>query len=196
MGSARRVRISARVCGIRRFASGRRMRGRGAKRNVRGPHPPLTGHLPQRGRLLGTMMAVDRRHELQVSKHGAKRVRQRVGLPKRAVERNAQRALVEGIGYREASGALKRYISWLYERYYGNGNNIRIYGDKVWVFHDGILITVLNVPGEHRKAAVSAKAKRRAEPASAAKQDAGETRGQANGAARGAVRQQRKVRSD
>ena len=36
----------------------------------------------------------------------------------------------------------------------------------------------------------------RAEPASAAKQDAGETRGQADGAARGAVRQKRKVRPD
>ena len=98
-------------------------------------------------------MAVDRLHELQVSKHGAKRARQRVGLPKRSVERNAQRALTEGIGYREASGALRRYISWLYESYDGNGNNIRIYGDKVWIFHDAILITVLNVPGEHRKAA-------------------------------------------
>lgn len=96
------------------------------------------------------MITVDR-HELQVSKHGAKRARERVGLPKKAVERNAQRALTEGIGYKEASGSLKRYISWLYERYDGNGNNIRIYGDKVWVFHDGILITVLNVPGEHRK---------------------------------------------
>jgi nuclear transport factor 2 (NTF2) superfamily protein len=99
------------------------------------------------------MMAMGKRRELQVSRHGERRARQRVGLPKRAVERNAQRALTEGIGYREASGALRRYIGWLYESYDGNGNNIRIYGDKVWIFHDAILITVLNVPGEHRKAA-------------------------------------------
>lgn len=126
---------------------------------------------------------------MQVSKHGAKRARERVGLPKRAVERNAQRALAEGIGYREASGALRRYISWLYELYDGNGNNIRIYGDKVWVFHTdanpeglqvcgeaqtaeasiqgidaprrAILITVLNVPSEHRKAAKWQQEKRR-----------------------------------
>ena len=99
------------------------------------------------------MMSVDKRRELQVSRHGERRARQRVGLPKKSVERNAQRALTEGIGYREASGALRKYLGWLYERYNGNGNNIRIYGDKVWVFHDEILITVLNVPGEHRKAA-------------------------------------------
>lgn len=102
---------------------------------------------------MGTVRTMGKQHELQVSKHGAKRARQRVGLPKKAVERNAQRALAEGIGYREATGALRRYISWLYELYDGNGNNIRIYGDKVWIFHDSILITVLNVPGEHRKAA-------------------------------------------
>ena len=108
------------------------------------------------------MMAVGE-HELQVSKHGAKRARQRVGLPKKSVERNAKRALTEGIGYREASGALRRYIGWLYESYDWNGNNIRIYGDKVWIFHDSILITVLNVPGEHRKAAKWQQEKRRGE---------------------------------
>lgn len=84
-----------------------------------------------------------------------------MGLPKRSVERNARRALTEGIGHREANGALKRYIAWLYELYDGNGNNIRIYGDKVWVFHDGILITVLNVPGQYRKAAKWQQEKRR-----------------------------------
>ena len=109
------------------------------------------------------MIQMSERHALQVSRHGERRVRQRVGLPKRAVERNAQRALTEGIGYKEAVGALRRYIGWLYERYDGNGNNIRINGDKVWVFHDGILITVLNVPGEHRKAAKSQQKKRRNE---------------------------------
>lgn len=107
------------------------------------------------------MMRVDKRHELQVSKHGAKRARERVGLPKRAVERNAQRALTEGIGYREATGALRRYISWLYELYDGNGNNIRIYNGYVYVFHDTLLITVLFVPLEHRKRADAAQKKRR-----------------------------------
>jgi nuclear transport factor 2 (NTF2) superfamily protein len=109
------------------------------------------------------MMTMGKRRELQVSRHGERRARQRVGLPKKSVERNAQRALTEGIGYREASGALRRYISWLYELYDGNGNNIRIYGDKVWIFHDAILITVLNVPSEHRKAAIYQQERRRNE---------------------------------
>ena len=44
------------------------------------------------------MMRVDKRRDLQVSRHGERRARQRVGLPKKSVERNAQRALTEGIG--------------------------------------------------------------------------------------------------
>ena len=96
-------------------------------------------------------MAVDER--LQVSRHGERRARERAGVPKKAVERMAQRALTEGIGYSEATGGLKRYLYWLYKKYDGNGNNIRVYGDKVYIFHDAILITVLNVPPEHRKAA-------------------------------------------
>ena len=106
-------------------------------------------------------MAVDRLHELQVSKHGAKRARQRVGIPKKAVDRMARTALERGIGHEEATGKLRDYIGWLYEKYDGNGNNIRVYGDKVYVFHDAILITVLNVPGEHRKAAKWQMEKRR-----------------------------------
>ena len=102
-----------------------------------------------------------RMDKMRVSRHGERRARQRVGLPKKSVERNAQRVLTEGIGYREASGPLRRYISWLYEFYDGNGNKIRIYGDKVCIFHDSILITVLNVPGEHRKAAKWQQEKRR-----------------------------------
>ena len=96
------------------------------------------------------MIPVD---ELRVSKHGSKRARQRVGIPKKAVDKMARTALERGIGYREATGKLRDYIGWLYEKYDGNGNNIRVYGDKVYVFHDAILITVLNVPGEHMKAA-------------------------------------------
>ena len=99
------------------------------------------------------MMIVDKRLELQISRHGERRARKRVGIPKKAVDRMARTALERGIGYRESTGKLRDYIGWLYEKYDGNGNNIRVYGDKVYVFHDAILITVLNVPGEHRKAA-------------------------------------------
>lgn len=90
-----------------------------------------------------------------VSRHGDRRCRQRVGVPRKAVERAAQKALVYGIDHRTATGGLQRYLAALYNRYDGNGDNIKIYGDKVYVFHAELLITVLNLPSEYRKAAVS-----------------------------------------
>lgn len=88
-----------------------------------------------------------------VTRHGAKRSRQRVGIPKKAVDRNAEQALTRGIGHSEARGRLRHYIEMLYARYDGNGNNIRIYNGFVYVFHDTILITVLNLPAEYRRSA-------------------------------------------
>lgn len=91
---------------------------------------------------------------LQVSRHGRKRSVQRIGIPRKAVERNAQKALVDGIDHRHAVGALQRYLAMLYNRYDRNGNNIRVYHEFVYVFHDEILITVLCVPPNLRKAAL------------------------------------------
>lgn len=90
-----------------------------------------------------------------VTRHGSKRVKQRVGIPKKAVERNAQKALICGIDHKHATGALQRYLAMLYNKYDGNGNNIRIYNDFVYVFHDEILITVLNLPPKYRRAALA-----------------------------------------
>lgn len=88
-----------------------------------------------------------------ITRHGRKRCRERVGISKRAVDKNAERALEYGIGHRESRGRLRHYIEYLYNAEGGNGNNIRVYADKVYVFHNDILITVLNLPTEYRRTA-------------------------------------------
>ena len=88
-----------------------------------------------------------------VTRHANKRTRKRVGIPQKAVYRNARSALERGLGYAEAKGGLKRYIGWLYSSYNGAANNIRIYNNYVYIFRDDVLITVLNLPPEHRAAA-------------------------------------------
>ena len=45
-----------------------------------------------------------------VTKHGAKRLKERCGVPKRAVQRNAQTAYEKGLNYENATGKLKKYI--------------------------------------------------------------------------------------
>jgi hypothetical protein len=44
------------------------------------------------------------------TRHARHRVHQRLGLPKRAVARLADRALVEGLAPEQASGDLRRYL--------------------------------------------------------------------------------------
>ena len=92
---------------------------------------------------------------MRVTKHGNDRARERIGIPKKAVERNAQSALLFGLDQSHSTGSLRRYLAALYERYDGAAGNIRVYGNFVYVFNEEILITVLNLPTEYRRSAVA-----------------------------------------
>lgn len=46
--------------------------------------------------------------------HAVQRTKERVGLPKRSAEKNAQKALESGIRHCETKGSLNRYITALY----------------------------------------------------------------------------------
>lgn len=87
-----------------------------------------------------------------VTVHAAKRTKERVGLPKRATVKNAEKALNEGIRHKDTSGSLHRYIEALYWKNQA-ANNIRVYCGNVYIFHDDILITVLSLPQKYRKTA-------------------------------------------
>ena len=83
--------------------------------------------------------------KIQVSRHAEKRMRERCGLNKKAVERMAEKAYHHGIKHSETKGKLNKWISGKYLAK-GKANNIRIYGDKAFVFCDDVLVTVLQVP--------------------------------------------------
>jgi hypothetical protein len=82
---------------------------------------------------------------INVSDHGRKRIKQRCGLPKKAAQRFAEKAFKNGITYSECAGGLKRYLSFLWE-YNHTANNIRVYANKVFIFADETIVTVLNLP--------------------------------------------------
>ena len=85
-----------------------------------------------------------------VTHHANKRMRERVGIPKRAIDRYAENALDNGLTHADCKGSLKRYIDSLYFRNH-DANNIRIYNGNVYIFHDDVLITVLKLPKKYRK---------------------------------------------
>lgn len=86
----------------------------------------------------------------KVTHHAAQRTKERVGIPKHASEKNAERALQMGIRHSDTSGSLNRYITSLYWKNKA-ANNIRIYCDRVYIFRDNTLITILTLPQKYRK---------------------------------------------
>ena len=85
-----------------------------------------------------------------LTKHGTKRVRQRVGVSKRGVERAAEKAMTQGITHEQSTGKVHQYITRLYFQH-NTANNIRIWCNYVYIFCDDRLVTVFNLPPELRK---------------------------------------------
>jgi len=81
-----------------------------------------------------------------VTRHGEKRVRERVGVPKRAVGRRAEAARQKGLKHEDAQGSLRKYLDTLYMA--GNADEIRIYAGYIYIFCGGRLITCLVLPRE------------------------------------------------
>ncbi|MHA6346428.1 hypothetical protein [Roseivivax sp. CAU 1761] len=86
-----------------------------------------------------------------ISDHAVKRIRQRLGLPKRAAQREAERAL-EGAHVRHFTGSFRRYLDYL-RHLHGVGAHYRITRSAIFAFKYGNLATVFPVPPKHRKSA-------------------------------------------
>jgi hypothetical protein len=99
---------------------------------------------------------------MNVTNHARDRIKERSGLPKKAIDRNAEKALEKGLRHAECSGRLKRYFDYLYLKH-NKGSNIRIYNNHVYIFTNKYLITVLPLPGEHRHTAQKLLKKRKAD---------------------------------
>lgn len=83
--------------------------------------------------------------ELRVSRHGYKRARERLGIPKNAVQKNAEKALEYGVRREDASGPFRRYLDALFHEY-GTANNLRAYNRHIYIFCGEVLVTILNIP--------------------------------------------------
>lgn len=90
--------------------------------------------------------------ESGVTYHAEKRIRQRIGVPKSAVKKLAVKARNHGVERVETHGSLRRYLDKVY--YYNpNSTLIYIWAEKIFIFADDALVTVLNLPPRYRNAA-------------------------------------------
>ena len=83
--------------------------------------------------------------QVVVTTHAAKRFKQRVGLSKKACQAQAERAMESGYSHADAKGRAKRSLDKLFLEH-RTANNIRVYGEHVYLFAGSTLVTVLNLP--------------------------------------------------
>ena len=81
-----------------------------------------------------------------ITNHATKRFKQRLGVHKADVNKNAKRALAEGLRHRETHGDLNKFVTALYFRN-PKLNNIRLYNGMVHIFAGDKLVTVFQIPG-------------------------------------------------
>lgn len=99
---------------------------------------------------------------ISVSKHAAKRMRQRLGIPKKAVEAEAFRAVTQGLQEDDFTGAFRDYLT--------DSHSINEFDGDYFVTPSGIhvvdhatVITVLPLPKEHKATVHNVWRKKRAQ---------------------------------
>lgn len=88
-----------------------------------------------------------------VTNHGSERVRKRVGVPKKAVNRSVEHALTKGLAHKETTGRLHRYLTKLYHLH--QNEHVRVFNNHIYVFKQERLITTLPLPSHLHKIAQS-----------------------------------------
>lgn len=99
---------------------------------------------------------------VRLTHHGRDRLRRRMGLSGGAPRRMADRVYREGVPIEHLGGQLRSYADGQINRH-KVGTESRIYGETLWVFEAGALITAYPVPHRLRAAARDAWAKHRRE---------------------------------
>lgn len=80
-----------------------------------------------------------------ITTHAKKRLKQRLGLPKKALEKHVDSVLQEGKKHCDAKGRARKWMDKMYLSYEA-ANNMRVHGQFLYVFNSQTLITVVPVP--------------------------------------------------
>jgi len=75
------------------------------------------------------------------TKHAYRRAKERLGWNKSALRGQMVKAFYHGAAHKDVKSKLRKYVDklWLKSK---NCNNIRIYGENLYLFNNEILITV------------------------------------------------------
>lgn len=97
---------------------------------------------------------------IQITLHGEERIRERLGIPKRAVKTLALKAWLFGYTQHEVTGDLKRHLSIM--SHTKEEGKVILYGQWIFLFDNTKLVTVVPLPKALHMAA--AKLQKREKP--------------------------------
>lgn len=89
-------------------------------------------------------------NDVIITNHAYDRAKERLSLSSSALERFASKAFKEGIKHSDTKGKLNKYITKIWGAT-KEVNNIRIYGENVFLFVDNKLITLYQIPNELKR---------------------------------------------
>ena len=88
--------------------------------------------------------------KIKITAHAFERAKERLSLSSDSLKKMADKAYDQGIKHSDTKGALNKYLSSLFFRH-KNANNIRIYGEFVYIFINNKLVTLYVIPSEYKK---------------------------------------------
>ena len=87
---------------------------------------------------------------LRLTDHAIERGQERLGLRPESLLRQAANALERGMPMAETRGDLWRWLENRMLAHGGRGGQTCIHADVVYIIDDGVLVTVILLPAEHR----------------------------------------------
>lgn len=85
-----------------------------------------------------------------ITNHAEDRIIERCGIKKKSVDRMVQIVLEKGYSHNQLKGRLRKWVDGIYLKD-RKLNNIKLYGDKAYLFTDNKLITALQIPNDLTK---------------------------------------------
>lgn len=85
--------------------------------------------------------------EVVITHHAYERARERMSWNKATTKRMALKALTKGRTYQQFAGRVRRFLTGIYGAK-RSANNIRVYGQDIYVFRNNRLITLYRLPNE------------------------------------------------
>lgn len=86
---------------------------------------------------------------MELTKHGEERIRKRIGINKKSINKMKKLAFDKGVAHKDVIGSLKKYYDYLFFKN-KTATNVRIYSNYVWIFTNDKLVTVFPMPNKYK----------------------------------------------